>query len=256
MISVLITNYNKANFLYKTINSIKKNNFKDFEIIVFDDFSKDNSLNILKTFKNIKIIKNKKKKFKYPALNQIHGILECFKISNGKIICLLDADDYFYKNKLMIVNKYFKKENIDCIFNLPKSSKKQFSLKNKSQNYSIWSTIFPTSCISFKRVFFKKFINFIKEKDYPNLEIDARISIFSKFFDNQYKIINKKLTFYETDPNSITAKISKFSKLWWIRRYQAFQYLKFILEKSNKKFIPSFDYYFTNIIVFVFKKGL
>ena len=62
MISVLITNYNKANFLYKTINSIKKNNFKDFEIIVFDDFSKDNSLNILKTFKNIKIIKNKKKK--------------------------------------------------------------------------------------------------------------------------------------------------------------------------------------------------
>ena len=61
MISVLITNYNKANFLKQTINSLKKSNFKNFEIIVFDDSSKDNSLVILKKFKNIKLIQNKKK---------------------------------------------------------------------------------------------------------------------------------------------------------------------------------------------------
>ncbi len=164
MISVLITNYNKAKFLKKTINSVRKNNFKDFEIIVFDDFSKDNSLDILKNFKNIKLIRNKKKKFKYPALNQIHGVLECFKKSKGKIICLLDADDFFYRNKLRTVDKHLKKRNIDCIFNLPKSSKEQFLFRRKKQNYSIWPTIFPTSCISFKRDFFTKFIKFIEKK--------------------------------------------------------------------------------------------
>ncbi len=94
----------------------------------------------------------------------------------------------------------------------------------------------------------------MKKKNYPNLEIDARLTIFSKFFYNQYQVIDRKFTFYGLDPNSITAKIKKFSKKWWIRRFQAFQYLKFILKKSKKKFIPSFDYYFTNIVVIFFKK--
>ena len=62
MISILITNYNKSQFLDKTIKSLKLNNFKNYEIILFDDASTDNSLNILKKFNNVKLIKNKKKK--------------------------------------------------------------------------------------------------------------------------------------------------------------------------------------------------
>ena len=61
MISILITNYNKSQFLDKTIKSLKLNNFKNYEIILFDDASTDNSLNILKKFNNVKLIKNKKK---------------------------------------------------------------------------------------------------------------------------------------------------------------------------------------------------
>ena len=60
MISILITNYNKSQFLDKTIKSLKLNNFKNYEIILFDDASTDNSLNILKKFNNVKLIKNKK----------------------------------------------------------------------------------------------------------------------------------------------------------------------------------------------------
>ena len=61
MISILITNYNKSQFLDKTIKSLKLNNFKNYEIILFDDASTDNSLNILKKFNNVKLIKKKKK---------------------------------------------------------------------------------------------------------------------------------------------------------------------------------------------------
>ena len=60
MISILITNYNKSQFLDKTIKSLKLNNFKNYEIILFDDASTDNSLNILKKFNNVKLIKKKK----------------------------------------------------------------------------------------------------------------------------------------------------------------------------------------------------
>ena len=61
MISILITNYNKSQFLDKTIKSLKLNNFKNYEIILFDDASTDNSLNILKKFNNVKLIKKQKK---------------------------------------------------------------------------------------------------------------------------------------------------------------------------------------------------
>ena len=249
MISILITNYNKSKFLKKTINSLKINSYKNYEIILFDDASTDDSLVKLKEFRNIKLIKNKKKKYKSSALNQINGIIECFKKSKGNFICLLDGDDFFSKNKLSFIHKTLSKNNFDCVFNLPKIKKGKFKFEKKNQkNYSIWPTIIPTSCISFKRNFFKKFLNLIKKNQYENLEIDARLTIFSKFYLNQFNLISKKLTFYVIDPNGITSKIKKFSVRWWIRRYEAFKYLQFILEKRKKSFKPSLDYYLTCFI--------
>ena len=112
MISVIITNYNKEKFLLKNLKSLKKSVFKDFEIILFDDVSTDNSLNIVKKFKSIKLLQNKKKKFKTPALNQINGIIESLKYAKGEIICFLDSDDFFSKYKLNLIYKFIKKIKI------------------------------------------------------------------------------------------------------------------------------------------------
>ena len=60
--SILVTNYNKEKFLKKTINSCLKQNYKNKEIIFFDDKSNDNSLKIVQKYKKIFLIKNKKKK--------------------------------------------------------------------------------------------------------------------------------------------------------------------------------------------------
>ena len=51
-ISVLITNYNKSQFLFKTLRSVCNQNFKNYEIILYDDASSDNSIEIIKKFKN------------------------------------------------------------------------------------------------------------------------------------------------------------------------------------------------------------
>jgi len=59
MISILITNFNKANYLKKTLESCRDQLEKNFEIIFFDDHSTDNSLKIVNEF----IKKNKKIKF-------------------------------------------------------------------------------------------------------------------------------------------------------------------------------------------------
>ena len=60
-ISILITNYNKSKFLKKCLKSLLDQKYNNFEIIIFDDCSEDNSIKIIEEFKKIKLIKNKKK---------------------------------------------------------------------------------------------------------------------------------------------------------------------------------------------------
>jgi len=254
-ISILITNYNKSQFLNKSLNSILNQNYKNYEIILYDDCSTDNSLNIINRFKKIKLIKClKKDKKKTGAQNQIIGILKTFKKAKGQIICLMDSDDLFSTNKLTEINNFFQKnKKYNFIFNFPKFKKNLFNFQKKKNDNSIWPTIFPTSCISLRRSSFLKFIKYLKKDKFSYLEVDARLTIFSKFFYNEYNLLNKKLTFYSYDENSITSNIKKLSKIWWIRRREAFIYLKYIMNKKNIIFKPSTDYYITTFIAFFYK---
>ena len=61
-ISVIITNFNKEKYIINSLKSIINQDYNNFEIIVFDDCSTDNSINSIKKFKNVKLIENKKKK--------------------------------------------------------------------------------------------------------------------------------------------------------------------------------------------------
>ena len=248
-ISILITNYNKGKFLDKTLRSIDLQSFKNYEVIIYDDCSTDNSIEIIKKFKNIKLIKNLKKNTNPCPRNQIYGTIKCFNKSRGNLICLLDADDFFLKKKLQYVNDFFKKnKELNCLFNLPKSNKAQFNMKIKKNKGSIWPTIFPTSCISFRRGFFMNFIRYAKVNNYQHLEIDSRITIFSSFFYEEYNVLNRKLTIYNYDENGITANINKLSLKWWHRRKEAYLYLKFIMRSKNKTFLTSLDYKVTNFV--------
>ena len=62
LVSVLIVNYNNQKYLKRCIQSVINQNYNSKEIIVVDDFSQDNSVEILKNFKkDIKFMVNKKK---------------------------------------------------------------------------------------------------------------------------------------------------------------------------------------------------
>ena len=147
-----------------------------------------------------------------------------------------------------IISKFFKKnKEIKSVFNFPKAKIGKFKFKKKECD-NIWPTIFPTSCISTRRLNFFKFIKFLQSTKYPNLEIDARFAIFSKFINNEFFYIKKKLTIYNDDPEGITSNIKKFSRKWWLRRNQAIKYLEYILKFKKKKMEFSFDFFITKII--------
>lgn len=112
-ISVIIPVYNKARYIEETIKSVLSQTFQDFEIIVIDDGSTDESSKVLKKYINRQKIAVYRQKNKGcpAALNK--GIM----LSKGKYICWLSADDVWYKNKLeMQVKEFEKNPNIDLIY--------------------------------------------------------------------------------------------------------------------------------------------
>lgn len=94
--SVVIPLFNKENFIAATLSSVLRQNFEDYEIIIIDDSSNDNSLKIVETFEDdrIKIIIHNKNKGLSATRNT--GIAN----SKGDWICLLDADDIWNCNYL------------------------------------------------------------------------------------------------------------------------------------------------------------
>ena len=248
--SILITNYNKEKFLNNTIRSCLNQNYSKKEILIFDDCSTDNSVRLLKKFKKLKVLKNKKKKFKSGPLNQIFGVNELFKKSKGEIIFLLDGDDQFKKNKIKIICKKFRKnKNLQFIQDRPYlyNKKKQMELKKKIHLFSIWPSFYPTSCIAMRRNFFNNFLRYVESKKFPNLEIDARIAMFA-FLSKNFNIDQKSLTIYNYDEIGVTSNYSKFSINWWKKRNEAFNYFNFLNNKLNLKFSKSPDYFITKFI--------
>jgi len=90
--SIVIATFNSEKYINHTLNSIKNQNFKNFELIIVDKNSSDKTIDIIKKykFKNIKIIRKNDKGI-YDALNI--GI----RNSKGAIISILHSNDQFFK---------------------------------------------------------------------------------------------------------------------------------------------------------------
>ena len=113
LITIYITNHNYGKYLSKSINSVLKQTYSNYELIIIDDGSTDNSKNIIRKYqnlKNIKIIFQKNK-----GLLVSNNI--ALKLSNGDYITRLDADDWLDENFLQVmVNELKKDPKIGMIF--------------------------------------------------------------------------------------------------------------------------------------------
>ena len=94
--SIIIATLNNEETIERNIQSIINQNSNDYEIIIIDGTSKDNTIDLIKKFglKNLKI-KIQKGKGVYNAFNE--GILS----SSGEIIIILNADDFFESNNVL-----------------------------------------------------------------------------------------------------------------------------------------------------------
>ncbi|TAH28328.1 MAG: glycosyltransferase family 2 protein [Cytophagales bacterium] len=108
--SIIIPTYNRAEFLSKTISTIFSQSFQDFEIIVVDDGSKDDTVTILE---NIKIAHQNFAFYYYSQTNAERGAARNFGIdkATGKYITFLDSDDILYPDYFENAFQTLKEQN-------------------------------------------------------------------------------------------------------------------------------------------------
>jgi glycosyltransferase involved in cell wall biosynthesis len=106
-VSVILPVYNGGKFLDETINAVLNQTFRNFEFIIINDKSTDNSLNILKKYakkdKRIVVLNNKKN------MHCLYSRNRAARIAKGKYIAILDADDVCLPERLEIQLNYLEK---------------------------------------------------------------------------------------------------------------------------------------------------
>ena len=112
LISVIVNYHNGEKYLERCIKSIISQEYKNFEIIAWDNASTDNSKKIIEKFKEAKI-----RYFRHPIKENLYKARNrAIEKSSGQLIAFLDSDDWWEENYLSSREKHFIDPNIDFFY--------------------------------------------------------------------------------------------------------------------------------------------
>jgi glycosyltransferase involved in cell wall biosynthesis len=115
LFSIIIPTYNRAHLISDTLNSVKNQSFTDFELIIVDDGSTDNTRIVVENY----ISNNQLKNWHfYSKINGERGAARNFGLNKaiGKWITFLDSDDLFYPNHLYLASNFISKHKDVNVF--------------------------------------------------------------------------------------------------------------------------------------------
>ena len=246
-VSVIIPAYNSAEFLQETINSMLNQSYQDFEIIIVDDGSIDNTRKIVQinTQKYLNKIKYFYQKNKGPSAARNKGIKE----SRGKYIAFLDADDMWLEGYLdkclrcFVENEYDVVMTDNYIDTYDKDNKfidRQYKsrekyLGNENKLYEILFQRFQKGFFGEIRIILKKScfdkIGFFDEK----LRILEDWELWLRIAKENLKIgyIQEPLFIYRRHPNAV-CRNKKNERLKLVNAYVAFRKHREEAFKMNK----------------------
>jgi len=203
MVSVLINNHNYGEYVGEAIQSVLNQTYESYEIIIVDGGSTDRSRDVIMSY--LERYPEKLTAVFKPGSGQAAAINTGFQLSRGDIIALLDADDFFYENKLeRVVEAHrthafvgharrmlnYRGELSDITAPLDETENRTALLR---QFGYIYTYFLITSCISAKRELFSKILP-MPEKDYETYA-DCYIKVMAQYYDN-ISYLDEPLSFY------------------------------------------------------------
>jgi glycosyltransferase involved in cell wall biosynthesis len=257
-ISVIIPFHNNSSSIIRCLNSVLLQTYKPHQIILIDDFSIDDSFNIVSSYissLNINILLLKNKSNLGPGYSRNVGI----ENATGDFVAFLDADDTWHERKLEFQAFAINKFNIDFIggpnyyfldsnVNSEIISDDQFfsSLSNVSCKTLIFLNKFATSSVIVRKKINLKFLNTYYSEDY---------SLWLFLCTNNYSMMYSplKLCYYHTpnlfhkglSSNLLKMELGELNAIYntQIIFFLKFPALLFSLFKFFKRFIIRFFRY-------------
>lgn len=233
IVSVVIPTYNSSNTIRFCLDSLVNQNFKNFEVIIVDNFSDDNTKFIIEEY-------HKKLNIKFYQINNNNIIAKSRNLGIEKAstnwIAFLDSDDYWDKKKLRECINFLTKSDViyhDILI------KKLNKIKYKSigriekpflKNYLLSGNIIFTSSLLFKKFLAKK-VGGVNENQ--NIVTSEDYNFLLKIL-NHAKIVSyikKPLTIYNIHDNNVSKK--KFD--WSISFRNSIKEFLYILNDQEKK---------------------
>ena len=220
-ISIIIPTYNLDKYIGRCLDSVTNQTYKNIEIVVVDDGSKDNTPNIIKEYAN------KDLRIKY-ILKENGGVssarLAGIKMSTGDYIGFIDGDDYvdcdMYQRLMDNMIKYdadishcayeqvFKDGNINKLYGtgLIKEQDNREGLKDLLEG----KIIEPGLCNKlFKRELFE---NIREDDSYCNIKFNEDLLLNYDLFKNANKSIFEDICLYKYAMNEASASHQDFSE--------------------------------------------
>lgn len=236
-VSFIVTSYNYADYISETIESIKNQTYKDLEIIVIDDFSDDNSVEILEKTEGIKFIKHDKNR------GQLASIITGLKEARGEFVSIIDSDDAIKENYAeTLISKL--KENDVALVTCNNSENKLLTTDNSTFGGWWWS---PMSCGMFKRKYLDCVLNY-KNTNLWKICPDKFLFNLALLQGSSMVITDKLVNKREHNKNAGKAK----NRFWinvrnnFVIRHEA---LKIICDKNLRKVIVnSYPHLFRQIL--------
>ncbi|MHA1696340.1 MAG: glycosyltransferase family 2 protein [Candidatus Helarchaeota archaeon] len=235
----MLSVYNSSKFLQQCILSVLNQNFQDFEMILIDDHSTDNSKEIIKDFqkrdKRIKLISNNVNLG--PAISRNLGIRQ----AQGKYIAILDSDDVSKQNRFESQVSFLNSHpeyaligtNTIIIDISGKFVRKAHFITNENKLYRFME---KNNGIVNPSIMFRNGLDiFYREKFRYSQDYDLFLCLLSRKI--RFTNINEYLLYYRYNPSSISFSKSYHQKLFF-KKAQEFYFQR---KKTGKDFYSTFN---------------
>ena len=153
-ISIVTPSYNQGRFIEDSIQSVLNQNYPNFEHIIIDNQSTDETIEVLKKYDHMPHLKW----ISEPDEGQTDAINKGFKMASGDIVAWLNADDYYLPSTFQSVAKYYQKKGFEilygqCVF-VDENKKKLRIKREHSFNYGVllyYGCYIPSTATFFNR---------------------------------------------------------------------------------------------------------
>ncbi len=272
--TVIVPNYNNSKYIHRCIKSVIDQTFHNWELIIIDNNSNDNSLEVINSFKD--------KRVKTITI-QNNGIIAKSRnlginSSKGIWLCFLDSDDWWEETKLNTIYKKIIKTEVDVIVHNEflsfekKKKKKKLNYGPFEENFFekllLYGNRISVSASSVKKKFIvKNKINFSEKAEHVTAE-DYDFWLKISKYNGKFIFIKNYLGYYYIHQNNYSSNISNhFENIFNVCEYHSQfykqnKYIKYIRARKNLylfiknfgnvKMLTYFNILFKNSFIYIF----